>query len=317
MAPQLLTPEEVADQLRVTPQTVTRYIREGALPAVRLSAGYRITDTALATFLGQPLPVRPAARILAVAHHAGGVGKTTTTVNLAYSLARLGQRVLVVDLDPQGDLSERLGLVPGKPNLAEALIARQPLSPEIVLVAWGEISLATIPSNLGIMSDVEMTLAGVMNGRERRLQAILDPLRPAYDFILLDCPPSLSLLTTNALYAADGVLITMQAQDKAYRHLEKVIQTVEEINRYRTNAPLAVFGLLVTMVDKQKGQMAGEVEAAVRADYGDLVFTATIPMRGDAAMDGRHQAPLGVYAARNAAADAHMALAQEVIARAH
>lgn len=320
MAPQLqlFTPADVAVRLGVTEQAITRYIRQGKLRAIKTPGGqHRIPEAALAEYLGEaPAGVRPTtALVLAVAHHAGGVGKTTTSLNLGYSLAALGKRILIVDLDPQGDLSERLGIEPRVPTLADALTSRTALHPTVVRCAWAGVGFDLIPSSLDTMLEVENSLSGVTNGREQRLKRTLDPLRADYDFILLDCPPNLSLLATNAFYAADGALVPMQAQDKAYRQLEKVFRSMDEVNEYRSS-PLRHFGVLVTMVNRTQGALAGEVEASARASYGDLLFTTTIPLRGNASVDGRHSAPVAVYDPRNEVAFAHMDLAQEVIARA-
>jgi chromosome partitioning protein len=174
-----------------------------------------------------------------------------------------------------------------------------------------------IPSTLETMVGVEMGLVAAVNGREQRLKRALAGLRTggAYDLILLDCPPSLSLLTANALHAADSVIIPVQAHDKALYQVDQVLVTMREVNEFRDPAsPVQLFGLLLTMVDRSAA-MAGEVEAALRATYGDLVFETTIPLRTAAAADRRYQAPIGVYAPRNDAARAHAALAQEVIAR--
>jgi chromosome partitioning protein len=320
----LLRPSEAAERLGVSTKTVLRYIHGARLEASRTPGGdYRIAESALTTFLQRlelPVAQRPPTtagpRVLAIAHHAGGVGKTTTTSNLAYALAGLGQRICVVDLDPQGDLSERLGVAPLPPTLAQALTGPNPRPPATQACVWPGGGFDLVASSLEAMAGVELGLVSMINGREQRLRRCLAPLRSQYDYLLLDCPPNLSLLMVNALYAADGVIIPVQAQDKAYQQVGALLATIDEVNQYRdSDSPLAVFGLLLTMVDR-RAAMAGEVEAALRASYGDLVFTATIPLRTDAAADRRYHAPLGVYAPNNAATTAHVALAQEVIARA-
>jgi chromosome partitioning protein len=315
MAEKLLTTTEAAERLGVSRQTINSWIDAGRLSvAPTPGTRHRIPESALAAFI-PPAPVVAVARVLAVAHHAGGVGKTTTTMNLAYALAQAGQRVCVVDLDPQGDLSKRLGIAPIAPTLGSVLLGGGG-APAVQAIRWGEIGFDLIAADLETMAGVEMGLMGVLNGREQRLRRALAPLRGDYDTLLLDCPPSLSLLMTNALYAADGVLIPVQAHDKAMRQLDQVFATIDDVNDYRDpSSPVRVVGIVLTMVDK-RAAMAGEVETGLRATYGDLVFSAMVPLRTDAAADSRYQAPLGVYAPNNAATRAHAALAQEVIARA-
>ena len=318
MPGKLFRPSEVAERLGVEPQTVTRYIREGRLAATETAGGhYRISEGAMLAFLGtEGLAKTSGAVILAIAHHAGGVGKTTTTVNLAFALARAGQRVCVVDLDPQGDLSERLNVSPTAPSLSAALTVAGHEDVAGQRCTWDGVGFDVIPSSLDVMAGVELALVSVINGREQRLRRVIGPLRARYDYILLDCPPNLSLLMVNALYAADGVIVPVQAQDKAYRQLEKVISTIAEVNEYRDPAtPVQVFGLLLTMVDRTN--MARDVEATLRQAYGGLVFQTTIPRRTDTAADSRFAAPVAVYAPSSETVAAHTALAQEVISRAH
>lgn len=317
MAGKLLRPSEVAERLGVEPQTVTRYIREGRLSAIETAGGhYRISEASVLAFLGtEGITKTTGAVILSIAHHAGGVGKTTTAVNLAFALAQMGKRVCVVDLDPQGDLSERLGVSPTIPSLASALTTSGQPTPAAQTCDWDGVGFDVIPSSLDSMAGVELALVSVINGREQRLRRVLTPLRSQYDYILLDCPPNLSLLMVNALYAADGVIIPVQAQDKAYRQLDKVITTITEVNEYRDPAsPIQIFGLLLTMVDRTT--MARDVEAALRSAYGAVVFETTIPRRTDAAADSRFLAPVAIYAPTSETVSAHMALAEEVISRA-
>jgi chromosome partitioning protein len=249
---------------------------------------------------------------LAITHHAGGVGKTTTAFNLADQLAAKGYRVLLVDLDPQADLSERLGLE-SQPRTLAAALTTDPGPPAIQACRWDEThTLHVIASDLDSMAGVEMALSQAME-RERRLSRALRTLQRDYDFIVLDCPPNLSLLTVNALYAADGVLVPVQAQDKALRQVSKILDTLTEVNSYR-DPPVALFGLVVTMMERTV--MARQVEAALRDAYPEQLFSAIIPRRAVAAEDGRWQAPLRIYAAQDPTTQAYQALAEEVIARA-
>lgn len=319
-----LSATEAAERLGIDRRTVSRYIAEGKFPAQETAGGhYRIAEPVIDAFLraNNPGPVT-CARVLAIVHHAGGVGKTTTTLNLGYGLARAGYRVLLVDLDPQADLSDRLGLQPVPPTLVDTLIAGEG-TPSPVTCRWEDgIALDVIPTNLD-QAAFDLRLAGVQIGRERRLaEALVGLPDDSYDFILIDCPPNLSLVTTNALYSADGVIVPIQAQDKAYRHLPLVLDSLQEVQKYRRrespnpNQPLPVlFGILLTMVERTI--MAREVEEQLRSVYGDLVFGTTIPRRNELAIDERHKAPVGVYAPDGPGDLAYRALAKEVISRAH
>jgi chromosome partitioning protein len=318
-----LSASEAAERLGVDRRTVSRYIAEGKLPAQETAGGhYRIAEPVIEAFIRTGTRTAAArARTLAIAHHAGGVGKTTTALNLGYGLARAGRRVLLVDLDPQADLSDRLGLQPASPALVDILISGEG-TPRPVQRRWDDgISLDVIPTSLD-QAAFDLRLAGVQIGRERRLAEALTELSgETYDFILIDCPPNLSLVTTNALYAADGVIVPVQAQDKAYRHLPLVFDSLHEVQKYRRREspdpshPLPVlFGIVVTMMERTL--MAREVEGALRQAYGDLVFATTIPRRNELAIDERHKAPIGVYAPDGVGDQAYRALAEEVIARA-
>jgi chromosome partitioning protein len=248
---------------------------------------------------------------IAISHHAGGVGKTTTALNLGYSLAETGASVLLVDLDAQADLTLRLAPDGLPSDLPAALLqghtpARHPFE-------WKDgTRVYLLPSNLETMAGVELQLASVQR-REDRLAHVLAAFG-AWDYILLDCPPALNLLTINALYAADSVLVPVQAQDKALRQLAPLQQTRQEVQTYRGGYEPWILGFLLTMTDHTR--QAREADDALRAAYQDAVFETTIPRRTVAADDGRWRAPVAVFAPDSPVARAYANLAQEVITRA-
>ena len=248
------------------------------------------------------------AYIIAVAHESGGVGRTTTTLHLGYALACLGQRVCLVDLDPSGDLSRRLGLSPADPTLMAALAAAaDPPLPQPC--RWGGIRLDVVPSDSNL-AVAELLVADLPQGRDGRLTAVLKPAQAQYDFVLLDCPAHKGLLLVNALYAADAVLVPVPSQDNAYAALVRTAATLAIVREYHD---LPILGYLLTLTTRRSAAQA--IVAALRADYPALVFRTVIPRRGQLTLDGRYQAPVGVYAPGGAAARAYHALAVEVLAR--
>lgn len=251
---------------------------------------------------------------IAVTHHAGGTAKTTTTLNIAYYLALAGKRVRIVDLDPQSDMSERLGVSPQAPSLTDALMNRG-TSPQPVTLDWRGVKVHMLPASLE-MADAERRLAGEP-AREQRLMKALKPTAHHYDFTLIDSPPSLSVLTVNALYAADSVLIPVQAQDKAYRALAHVTDTIEDTAYWRGDGKLPILGILVTMVDNTS--MSREIVESLQnsGKYGRYVFRTTIPLRADARYDHRNHAPIAVYKPTNDVAKAYQAVSVEVLERTH
>jgi chromosome partitioning protein len=254
-------------------------------------------------------------RIIAIFHPAGGVGKTTTALNLGYTLAQQEQHVLLVDLDPQADLSDRLDLTGDTPQgtLARVLAAGKG-TPTVMHAAWKGIGFDVIPGSLEEMSGLDMKLAGAQK-REERLTRALTSLLPKYDYVLLDCPPNITLLGVNALYAADSVLVPVQAQDKAIRQLATLFENVEEVREYRGGIKPAYLGLVLTMVDSRTRQGRAALQD-LREEHGNLVFQTTIPDRTELQNDGRYSQPIGVYAPGHDAALAYWALAKEVISRA-
>jgi len=315
VATELLTTTEAARRMGVDDETVRRYIKAGTLPALTTAGGhYRLRSADITAYLSaQGLTAVTGPVAIAVVHHAGGVGKTTTTLNLGHSLARAGRRVLLVDLDPQADLSERLDQVPGTPSLAAVLLGKAAGPPARVTCHWSnsDVTMDLIAGRLEEMADVEPQLIAVQM-REQRLARAIAPLRKAYDVILFDCPPSLSLLTTNAFWAADQALVPMQAQDKALRQLPKILGSISEVQQFREGPP-ALLGVLLTMTTNNR--MSREVEQALREAYGDQVFDVTIPQRTRMAEDARWNAPVALFAPKDGA-EAYHALAQEVIHRA-
>ena len=249
--------------------------------------------------------------IIACTNQKGGVGKTTTVVNLASYLARSGRRVLVVDLDPQGNATSGLGLpiVPVERSIHPVLVDGDDALDRVVPAAIEDMSI--IPSSRDL-AGAEVELVPI-EGRERRLARALRPLARSYDTILLDCPPSLGLLTVNALTAADSVLIPIQCEYYALEGLGQLLSTIELV-RAHLNPSLAVKGVVLTMFDART-TLSADVSAEVRRHLPGQVFRTVIPRSVRLAEAPSFGRPISEHAPTSRGAMAYHDLAQELLER--
>ncbi|MBL8483021.1 MAG: ParA family protein [Rhodocyclaceae bacterium] len=251
------------------------------------------------------------AHIFAIANQKGGVGKTTTAVNLAAALVQQGQRVLLVDLDPQGNATMGSGIDKrGRAaTVYHLLLGLQPLAQVRVDSPTGKYQL--LPSNRDLAgAEVEMV---DLDGRELRLKRALQEYAGNYDFVLIDCPPSLSLLTLNGLCAAHGVIIPMQCEYYALEGLSDLVNTIKKVHA-NLNRELKIIGLLRVMFDP-RNTLGQQVSAQLEQHFGDKVFRAVVPRNVRLAEAPSHGIP-GVLFDRSAkGAQAYVAFAQEMIER--
>jgi chromosome partitioning protein len=248
-------------------------------------------------------------RVLAVANQKGGVGKTTTVVSLGAFLAEAGKRVLLVDVDPQANATSSLGIdkhaVPA--SIYEVLVSGLPLDSALMLTR--RVGLDLIPS-IPALAGAEIELVN-MPGREHRLKEALAPVRGRYDYVLVDCPPSLGLLTVNALAAADEVIIPVQCEYLPMEGLAELMRTVELVHLH-LNPVLGIRGLLMTMYDSRTS-LAQQVVDEVREHFADRTFQTVVPRSVRLSEAPSYGEPILDYAPRSPGGLAYQALAQEIM----
>ncbi|MBO6782230.1 MAG: ParA family protein [Alphaproteobacteria bacterium] len=255
------------------------------------------------------MPARGGSRTIAVANQKGGVGKTTTAINLATGLAACGQRALVVDLDPQGNASTGLGVSEYETDVYDVLIGGADLSGA---VCHTEIpGLDVIPASADL-AGAEIELID-LDQRESRLRDVLGPVLGRYDYILIDCPPALGLLTINALVAADSVLVPLQCEYFALEGLTRLMKSIERVRR-AYNEDLDIQGIVLTMHDG-RNNLCRSVEADVRSYFGDRVYRTVIPRNVRLSEAPSFGKPALVYDLACAGAQAYARLAAEMLRR--
>jgi len=249
-------------------------------------------------------------RVIAIANQKGGVGKTTTAINLGAALAAFDRRVVVVDFDPQANATSGLGLS-GRKNGANAYDVLLGAHPGEALRETGFPNLWVIPSGRDLVG-AEIELVG-QEGREGRLREAIARFRDDFDFVLVDCPPSLSLLTVNGLTAADSVLIPLQTEYFALEGLRELLESVERI-RHSFNPNLEIEGILLTMYD-DRTNLGRQVLDDIRKHFGALVYDTVIPRNvrlGESPSFGK---PVLAYDIKSKGAEAYLALGRELLKR--
>lgn len=251
-------------------------------------------------------------RVIAIANQKGGVGKTTTAINLGASLAVAEKRTLIVDIDPQGNASSGLGVRDrdGLPSVYDILVEGRSAG-DAVLSEVHFPYLSLIPSNRDLVG-AEIELVG-REGREQVLRQALAPIREHYDFILVDCPPSLGLLTLNTLTAADAVLIPIQCEFYALEGLSQLLNTIRLVQR-GLNPSLDIEGVLLTMFDRRLN-LSRQVAEEAREYFGNRVFRSTIPRNVRLAEAPSFGQPIVHYDVLSAGAQSYLSLARELISR--
>ncbi|MDX1594025.1 MAG: ParA family protein [Gammaproteobacteria bacterium] len=250
-------------------------------------------------------------RTLAIANQKGGVGKTTTAVNLAASLAALKSRVLLVDLDPQGNTTTGCGIDKADLERSCCSLLLGEATAEETIVALADHGFDLLPAN-GDLTAAEVELMQAL-AREQRLRRALEPILSGYDFVLIDCPPSLNMLTLNALVAADGVIVPIQCEYYALEGLSSLLDTVRQIQEM-VNPGLQLEGLLRTMFDP-RNNLANDVSRQLEEHFGERVYRTVIPRNIRLAEAPSHGVPAMHHDKTSSGALAYLALAGEMVRR--
>ena len=261
------------------------------------------------------LPKSP--RVLALANQKGGVGKTTTAINLGTALAAIGERVLILDLDPQGNASTGLGIDrrQREHSTYDLMIGEASLAETAIVTAVPRVSVA--PSTLDLLG-VELEIANQPD-RTFRLRKVLaeavdDPARSrSYTYVLVDCPPSLNLLTINAMAAAHSILVPLQCEFFALEGLSQLLRTVEQVKQ-SLNPGLSIHGIVLTMFDS-RNSLSGQVVADVRAHMGEAVYETIIPRNVRVSEAPSYGKPVLLYDFKSSGSQAYLRLAAEIIQR--
>ncbi len=310
----LLSYAEAAAYARVSPDTIRRRIQDGSLALVKEGARPRVRRADLERLYppnGRESPsatARGACRVIALANQKGGVGKTSTCANLAAALAQGGAPVLVIDCDPQGNLTQALGPDPDAlpVSLYNVLVERTPLDTAILTPIASLPNLSLVGANLELAS-VDLALGGQV-AREIRLRGVLEPFLPNYEYILLDCPPALGLLTLNALAAATEVIVPVDMGVFSLRGVTKLMDTISEVRSI--NPGLHRVSALPSRSDNTN--LSSDVMAELARGFGKNLLTSSIRKSVRVGEAQAARIPIIVYQPRDRAALDYLALAEEV-----